>query len=339
MRRLLFLALASALAFVIGGVGPAQADNGPHVSTAQPAGVTGINVVMNGGGRCAGCHRAHTAQGSYLLVEEGTQLCETCHNGSMGATTDVLHGVSTVAGALRGGGFQTAAIDTAHATKDTYLNGTRISGRNQMIPVTTPVAVTSTHTVDVAGTMWGNGAIGSGVGQSVTLECTSCHDPHGNGNFRILRPIPTASGAGTGVKIPDEVAKTYTTANYWLSGDSTSPYDPAGTPTTGTAQPPNGFIQNIAAWCTTCHTRYLAGSGSYQTNSGDSTFMFRHRSDRNDRVAGGANCITCHVAHGSPANMTGNAAQVAVPGGAAGSADSSLLRADNRGICLLCHNI
>ena len=34
MKKLLFLGIGSALMFTIGGVGPAQADNGPHVSTA-----------------------------------------------------------------------------------------------------------------------------------------------------------------------------------------------------------------------------------------------------------------------------------------------------------------
>ena len=37
MKRLLFLGIGSALVFTMGGVGPAQADNGPHVKIAARA--------------------------------------------------------------------------------------------------------------------------------------------------------------------------------------------------------------------------------------------------------------------------------------------------------------
>jgi predicted CXXCH cytochrome family protein len=51
-------------------------------------------------------------------------------------------------------------------------------------------AVTSTHLG--AGTVWGNGPQGqSNVGATgVTLSCTNCHNPHGNGQYRILDTIP-----------------------------------------------------------------------------------------------------------------------------------------------------
>ena len=37
MKKLLLLGVGSALMFTMGGVGPAQADNGPHISTAGAA--------------------------------------------------------------------------------------------------------------------------------------------------------------------------------------------------------------------------------------------------------------------------------------------------------------
>jgi cytochrome c553 len=53
------------------------------------------------------------------------------------------------------------------------------------------MATTSNHPVKGAKvTAWGDRAPNSGAGDAVTLECGSCHDPHGNGNYRILRPIP-----------------------------------------------------------------------------------------------------------------------------------------------------
>jgi predicted CXXCH cytochrome family protein len=394
MKKFLFLGIGSALVFTMGGVGPAQADNGPHMSSAQAAGTTGIVIADAGAGKCASCHRAHTAKAGFLLLQAQPALCYTCHDGS-GAITNVKGGVSAANNlALRGGGFEQAVIGSGQATKDLGVADAsgRIATSNQTIPKLTGLAanVTSKHLIDgaTAGTAWGNGPISAtaNVGKSLTLECGSCHDPHGNGNFRILKPMPvdsqwvvtpavaavpavydtsvppvliTAAKAAipavmspaTNVNIPDSTGPVYTTVNYWLAGDSTVPLNTAAQITagnsalTGTAKVTDlagdGYIQNVSAWCTTCHTRYLAGSGSYKTASGDATFMYRHRSDANYK-AGAANCITCHVSHGSNAVMTGAAAKVGEPGApviGAATGDSRLLRVDNRGTCVMCHNV
>ena len=119
----------------------------------------------------------------------------------------------------------------------------------------------------------------------------------------------------------------------------------------------DGFIGNVAAWCTTCHTRYLAGSGSYKTPNAangkvDATFTYRHRSDSTDKEGvSRPNCIQCHVSHGSNAAMASKAAGVPFPGQVGsntdgtltstdkGYGDSKLLRVDNRGTCVMCHNV
>jgi hypothetical protein len=212
--------------------------------------------------------------------------------------------------------------------------------------LTAGAATTSSHTVDgTAGVAWGGGAIGSGAGTAISLRCGSCHDPHGNGNYRILRPVPNDSGAATGVTIADATTKSYTTTNYWATNDVYSPTttvdytNSSGVTTTYTT---TDFIKNISAWCTTCHTRYLAGSGSYKTSSGDPIYTYRHRSDQNYKE-GGANCITCHVAHGTNASMAGDgktsfSSTVANPDGSGPLGSSKLLRVDNRGTCNMCHN-
>ena len=81
MKKLLLLGVGSALAFTMGGVGPAQADNGPHVSFA--ATTAGKIVVSDAAGRCASCHRAHTAQAEFLLKQAQPALCYTCHDLSL----------------------------------------------------------------------------------------------------------------------------------------------------------------------------------------------------------------------------------------------------------------
>ena len=365
--------------FTIGGVGPAQADNGPHVSTAVGAGLT-ATMGQAGGGRCASCHRAHTAKAEMLLKEAQPALCFSCHANGVGASTDVVNGVGPLGKGLRGGGFTYALINGAAAWKKmgTTLGTHGYPVDSQAVP---PLAVggvnfpgsvvTSKHQIDgtTPGTMWGNGAISSSVDvgkASVTLECASCHDPHGNGNYRILRTnpvdsqwvvtpavianptavppvvgVPAVMSPVNNIKIPDATAYGYTTANYWLAGDTNVPAGGSTTLTSTAGTGADGYIQNVAAWCTTCHTRYLAPTGSYKTASGDATFMYRHRSDANYK-AGAANCITCHVSHGSNAVMAAGSAAAAVtlPGGATAPAgDSRLLRVDNRGTCVMCHNV
>lgn len=336
MRKLVYVVAISVGLFGL-GTAPAWADNGPHIPT---KGQTAVD-------RCAGCHRAHTAQATYLLRDAQPALCYTCHgSGAGGASTDVRDGVGytgfergTAAGALRGGGFEFALINSGGATKQ--INPTTGRSMNQSIPaLAAGQASTSSHNIDGSMvTAYGNGAIGSGAGAQIALRCGSCHDPHGNGNYRILRAIPEESGATTGVTITDTATKVYTTADYWQTDDTTLPANvniPTGATTSVNVTP---FIANIAAWCTTCHTRYLAPSGSYKTSSGDAVYMYRHRSDVNTKQ-GGANCITCHVAHGSNAAMNGTySQQVAFPDGTTKVGDSKLLRVNNRGTCNMCHDL
>jgi predicted CXXCH cytochrome family protein len=407
MKKLLFLGVGSALIFTMGGIGSAQADNpiSPHM-----AGVITVGVNSTVTDRCSACHRAHTGQGADNLVVDQTQLCNNCHGaGGMGSGLDVQNGVETdsTPGALNAGGFGNAEIDSTGANKTevqaagstpvlaagavcTTCSASKLTEDIPVLPK--PVPTTSAHTVGIPGTEWGNGAVNAsptaGASTAITLQCASCHNPHGNGNYDILIPMPTAAvaaigttpavAATTGVNIPDPThldatgktvfTNVYTTTNYWLSGDSTVPAD-----STGMGVPPanpqvaynngatapiagvDGFIQDISAWCAQCHTRLMAPSGSASTASGDAMFTFRHSTNRNYQEVGGANCITCHVAHGSNAVMTtggtvtngvvtggvsGNSSAVTLPGAPTPAGGNSyLLRVADRGTCLMCHSV
>jgi predicted CXXCH cytochrome family protein len=385
VKKLLLLGAGSALIFTMGGVGTAAADAGPHKTTMVGAGQTAL-ISVAGGGRCASCHRAHTAKAEFLLKDAQPALCYSCHGGP-GASLDVVDGVNNDnGGALRGGGFEYALINGAGATKTISLADpvTGKSTKTATAPAGTVEApVTSRHQIDgtTTGTMWGNGAISASVNPGkagVTLECGSCHDPHGNGNYRILRPVPndaaTSAVAATAttpavaavvvapVNIPDAITKTYTTTDYWLVADRSVPTVAGGVaPIAGQT---DGYITNVAAWCTTCHTRYMASSGSYKTNSGDALFTYKHRSDSIDKDGvSRPNCIQCHVSHGTSATMISRAASFTAPDGlvptpqglgatvnagtppvptlVGGTAigTSRLLRVDNRGVCVMCHNL
>lgn len=343
VRRFALAAIVAGAAVAAMAV-PVLADGGPHVAEVN-SGLTTLTADS-----CAGCHRAHTAAGAMLIAaSDETQLCLTCHGPSgAGATTNVIDGVkvATTQG-LKGGGFVNTLMDTA-------WNGT---------PTMRPA--TSAHAYDgmTDGTMWGNGAIGSGPGAGpVQLTCATCHNPHGNNAYRILRPIPNDSNAMTGVDVEDEAVTRYT-VNSPLNRYFGEQYG-------------DGFYNwqwqyQLVEWCAQCHTRYDA---YYQygvtgppgsTDSGDPIFKYRHMTRYDSTIdcalchpgSNGINaddpfnvgyataheavCENCHVAHGSSAVMGTYSGLVAWPDGAtapAGNARSSLLRLDNRGVCIGCHN-
>jgi len=379
MKKLLLLGIGSALAFTMGGVGPASADAGPHISSAvTTAGDYQLTAV--GAGRCASCHRTHTAKGALLLKAAQPQLCYNCHGaGAPGSSTDVVDGTDGGAGALRGGGFATALISSGTASKhmEPPTTSPRWNATNQLVPVAAVGATTtSRHEINgtIAGTMWGNGAVSPAVNvgkAGVVLECASCHDPHGNGNYRILKPVPTGADngivitpaviavpAGPGgvpaaivgvaavmgplpVAIPDAplaLARKYTTDNYWSVVDRTVPMVKGGPALLATET--DGYIGNVGAWCATCHTRYMAKAPDYETNSGDAVFTYRHTSARADKAGvSRPNCIQCHVSHGSNAAMTGYSVGLNPGDTPVVGADSRLLRINNRGTCVMCHNV
>lgn len=273
-----FVGVAS---FATGSASPASANGGPH---------GGYTLTTSA---CAGCHRAHTAVGTYLTRAETIYgLCTTCHGGV--AQTDVVHGVQTGGGGLplNGGGFESYRGETA----------------------------TSSHTVEGLGgssgigTAWGsqdgNGDSGVGVANA-RLECTSCHNPHGSTNYRILNDAgspdawellglgaanpdlldwvdyqvqatrddapnyafnrasqadcpPRTVGAGTPTPTPGP--GTNCIARYTSGAVSTS-----GTPTPGPGTPALSTIPDktlgMNAFCATCHKSYLTSSSAYRWNS------------------------------------------------------------------------
>ena len=388
MRRWTLLVAGAALWLFLAAV-PALADGGPHVA-ATNSGVTGGLTADT----CAGCHRAHTAQGLNLLIkEEGPALCLACHGAAgVGATTDVetgqqykpdgttgtVRGVSL--GALRSGGFVQARIASGSAVRVAYLNGTDVR-QLAKVPVGTATNVTSAHLPIIngkvsigTGVAWGNGTDAStGSGPSVKMDCTSCHNPHGNGQYRILNTIPDPAEASTTTFVPAATAAPVTDVapavrpnneplNYTViqtnGGTGTLLASqvsllPGITPTAGdyfrrrvpwnatsgsSNDAPNGqsgtFFNEISNWCLTCHSRYLSAGWAVKTT--DPVYTYRHTSNASSR-----NCITCHVAHGSDAQMSpgGYSATMEYPGGAAAPAgDSRLLKVNNRGTCQLCHD-
>jgi hypothetical protein len=301
---------------------------------------------------CLVCHRSQPRDGSVELVTPDVySLCVGCHDGS-GAETDVLRGRSTKTGArLDGGGFLFVP------DSDGVLRPT--TSRHEVAGLPLEGGAIS----DGFGTAWGSlGPSGNGPGVSGVLTCTSCHDPHGSTNYRLLR-----DAAGM--------------ADRWLTGEpylgawqsyqvlaASSDADDCSYASGDRAN----YTAGMRDYCTTCHTEYLAPvhaavgyqpSGSYDAGDGEGAVpRFRHAQvfeyegvlsqplrlvaplTLDDLGENGSQdsaqtqrtsvvCTTCHFAHGTAATVTGYA-EDAPPTG-----DSALLYYDGRGVCLACHQL
>ena len=306
MKKLIFVA-AVVLALALITVGLTAANGGPH------GGYTPTTDA------CAGCHRAHTAQAPHLLVSSSTQdLCLSCHGSTgTGADTNVTDGFFL---STRGPSTEGTAntVDSAPLLGGGFVN---YKG----------AAVTSTHDVGGSNTAaWGNGVNRGVTGAlSAGLDCASCHNPHGSTNYRILEA--TINSVAVVVAQVDESAKDYDT-EHWGAGQ--------------------GQV------CTACHSAYhktAAGQGSILDNG-----TYTHRVDMPYNYGGNVNpetvgmggltlplsaetgtddtvvCQTCHLPHGTSAQMTGYAAGAGLPGSTSAT-DSALLRLDNRAVCEVCH--
>jgi predicted CXXCH cytochrome family protein len=212
VKKLMLLIAAGSLWLFLAAI-PVLADGGPHLSQVN-SGSASLTADS-----CAGCHRIHTAKSSdgMLLRTNGIdELCLECHGaGGTGATANVEDGIqwvptgsgarsTTQLGALRNGGFKNASIDSGNPMRVLYARSAVENSTRPKVGVGLSEAVKSAHidlTADAPGTpdgiadtgiIWGSAL--SGVGEaSVTLECTGCHNPHGNGQYRILSTF-TESG-------------------------------------------------------------------------------------------------------------------------------------------------
>ena len=158
--------------------------------------------------------------------------------------TDVENGVQytigtpnvrggTVLGALRDGGFVEARIDTANPSRVGYMQARSTVAVRTERQGARPRGRATGHVrahrvrrrnsgVTATGKAWGNGALTAGAGPTVDMGCATCHNPHGNGNYRILNPIPNptatagtfAAAAAPGVVVTDAADPTNATRNY-----------------------------------------------------------------------------------------------------------------------------
>jgi predicted CXXCH cytochrome family protein len=209
VRRLALLIAAGTLWLFLAAI-PALADGGPHVASVNSG---STSLTADG---CAGCHRAHTAQGEALLTSTSEEaLCLSCHNATAtGATTDVMTGVQyvkatatdgtpargAILGYLRDGGFDQAHLGSSDGElmRVGYYRATDTVSFRMKVPAEVAAEdTTSAHLdldgaggVDAKNVIWGNG-VANADSPTAEISCASCHNPHGNGQYRILNTLNT----------------------------------------------------------------------------------------------------------------------------------------------------
>jgi predicted CXXCH cytochrome family protein len=334
---LFFLAVAVLTAFLLLMASvPAQAvgPHGPFDSTTE---------------KCEQCHAMHTGATKTLLGKKDVmELCRSCHSGGIGADTAVMQGVlmtpvtpggtdRVVTGTLLGGGFDA-------------VGGTTIT--------------TSEHDLGAVAAPYG----GADMGATITLTCTSCHTPHDNPNYRLLRRRPGNSGADVYVSWNGPADLGGGALDYKYDEEDLDPVTP------GVQFFTNNYKAGMSAWCSGCHTQYMIREDSAPYDAGDSVgaeVRYRHAVDmpiiatspnifngkiydletdlplqdvnNNGRdTADTMTCLTCHKAHGSTAVMTEETVLSASGdrGSLPAGTDSLLLRLNNREICqIACHKV
>lgn len=303
---------------------------------------------------CPSCHRIHTATSGNLMKDpSGSEMCKTCHNGGIGADTDVMNGKYVAGG------------ESSHVWGDPNMN--LLGGGFNYIQNTG--TTTSRHVTDTPIVPFGADP-NTPPGAYVTLKCVSCHSPHMNqvhqNQYRLLRLRPNGGSS-------DKIVLW----NGPWSDDSQTAHQDGGyraytekdfdSGQSDIQQYTNNYKSGLDTWCVSCHTRYTTREDTTPYDAGDtfgSVKRFRHHTDSiivgvnnpvngldynlttdlplNDVTGNGRTnddklmCLTCHNAHGTNAVMSTQAAMDPTERGIL-PVGSTLLKRSQRGVCTNCH--
>ncbi len=205
---------------------------------------------------CKGCHTIHNSENgnlvdpdnrngdpAYLRVGTASDLCLSCHATTLGS--ELSASPLSPAPNKGGGDFVFLKANNLNDASTGILNPIpgSAAGHNLNAPG---------HGLAPDGTL--NRAPGGNY-SSYMMSCTSCHNPHGNSNFRMLYGVGHVSQGNFTFLAPAPVA----------SGLSV---------TDGSAESNNlhtAYRSGMSAWCGNCH-------GNYHDNGGANNTVFSHKS-------------------------------------------------------------
>jgi len=380
MKKIAWILIAAAMVAAVAVPGVALANNGPHGGYVADTDL------------CAQCHRAHTApstltwtdnqsaQKNALLVSESDTtlgFCRACHdNDSQGADTNVIGGV------YEGNKYG----DPGKGLISGAFGGENLSVSTTALVDAADHVVTSQHiTNDRPWSAFGGGLAGDpdpshatgdnfpwppGGGNKIVMSCTTCHDPHGSSNYRILKDVvngvtvggyTTPSSPGTDTfgqawsaqnpqptpfVISDEEG--FPQGGFQLHVSYADTYKPNYTKAQYAKAPANNTGKGMTGWCAGCHTTYLVGDGTPVTvdgittvpngstyDSGDALHsVVRHRHPLNVELASytGTSTMITDISLGLPLDHDKSEQKTADLGSGVHNSKSDWIE------CLTCHN-
>ena len=299
------------------GTSPGTAD---QVSTVYPPDTSPHANYTDNTNLCSLCHKTHTGVGAHLLNQSTVlAVCQTCHWGTgTNSKYDVKGGETTIGGGGRAPSSSGPMQHTAYPGDQWGDKSTTSAHSFDETPVTAP----------------------GGYGSSQNLTCTSCHDAHYTGNYRLIR---------TSISYPNGPNTTTTaTVNF-------TAYAAAPDSTTGETA---NYVSGSVTLCAACHSDFNAPSGSGHTPA-SGTFrtdgMYRHSIGIMPASYSGLTgipvpltttlplegtdpalnknkivCLTCHYAHGTVRDGTAISSVT-------GNPSTMLRRRDYMGVCEDCH--
>lgn len=176
---------------------------------------------------------------------------------------------------------------------------------------------------------------------NVAYFCAQCHDRY-FANTRLRNgtdnsaycgtPGPTVTGAPTTSGLITLTVQ----APIYVAGIPTHPVNPTR------CVPVNSAAGAFVSWGDTGDTgdtvhKYMHSSGDVLRASTDQAYTPSNAAAMTAPTNIGRSCVACHVAHGTAAQMTTVAGQANRVYVEASAASSTLLRMDNRSLCLRCH--
>ncbi|AVX20525.1 cytochrome c3 family protein [Carboxydocella sp. JDF658] len=317
---------------------------------------------------CGRCHQLHQAK-SIRLIRFDTAaaqnpiygVCTYCHSFNGQSTYDVKDGMiwDTNNGyryATNGGGFERMLVVEGPAQVATVVKVSAKHRVNEQATINTDGSISYVKFNAPGGYQETNG--------HVELRCSSCHQPHGTSNSRLLvTRIQTADTSGNPIWRDTSTSgtKVVIKVNNPFSDEKTE------------------YNEEIATFCGACHYDYLSSNASQKSgyympnyyrhkmkmgpnsglndiNTNDGTFGYNSSklvlplaSIGNDGTSTGAAntviCLTCHYAHGTFVQVTGIKTydQIQLNSNTNlntvnGYESPKNLRMDNRGVCQNCHN-
>jgi predicted CXXCH cytochrome family protein len=336
---LILMSMFAAVTFAE-GFNPSKPNNpsdGNHTGSIDNQGNTNTHKThgnfQNNTNSCANCHSTHNGENSMLIMKSGEfELCMSCHDGTMGFY-DVTKGSEA-------GIFPEAS----------HLSASMHNVSSGLELKAAPGALANKSTA--------------------TFECSSCHNPHGSVNDRLLNETVAGVQYGKEFKVTivgyeETIEKLSTIPTGTAAIKLNLTEDPAFaainssttlsglkiTKSNGPLADPNyKYKLNYTEFCSACHDDYLQHSGVARKDG--------HYTHTTNSTKQGRSCIGCHYAHGTDITILKDTAgktiadlQKTVAEGGKGwtqaqameymkdisEKGSSLKRFTNMAVCWACH--